>query len=148
MGGSSSSSIAAAARATVVVTETEAAVVAAAVVVTAAVRTVEVIAVVGAAGVNIARPAAAVAKITVSAAGVAGVSVTAGAAVLTAVTAAEGTRSVDMSHDGQQANTWGVGLSPGGGITTQYLGQRSVEPVEVKATSAVWPGRASGGTLR
>jgi hypothetical protein len=52
-----------------------------------------------------------------------------------------------MSRDGQQANTRGVGLSPGGGITTLYLGQGSVEPVEVKATSAVWPGRASGGTL-
>jgi hypothetical protein len=45
---------------------------AAAVVVTAEVRTVEVRAVVGAADVNIAGPAAAVAKITVSAAGVAG----------------------------------------------------------------------------
>ncbi len=69
---------------------------------------------------------------------------------------AEGTRSVDMSRDGQQANTWGVGLSPGGGITTRYLGKGSVElvdsrggvePVEVKATSSLWPGRASGGTL-
>jgi hypothetical protein len=56
----------------VAVTETEAA---AAVVVTAAVRTrtAEVMAVVGAADVNIAGPAAAVAKITVSNAGVAGV---------------------------------------------------------------------------
>ncbi len=114
---------------------------------TAAVRTVEVMAVVGAADVNIAGPAAAVAKITVSAAGVASMYVTAGAAVFIAVTVAEGTRSVDMNSDGQQANTWGVGLSPGGGITTRYLGQGRVEPVEVKATSAVWPGRASGGTL-
>ncbi len=129
-------------------TETEAAVVAAAVVVTAAVRTAEVMAVVGTADVNVAGPAAAVAKITVSAAGVAGVPVTAGAAIFAAVTAAEGARSVDMSHDGQQANTRGVGLSPGGGITARYLGKGSVEPVEVKATSAVWPGRASGGTLR
>jgi hypothetical protein len=127
----------------VAVIETEAA----AVVVTAAVRTAEVMAVVGAADADIAGPAAAVAKITVSATGAAGVPVTAGAAVITAVTAAEGA-SADMSHDGQQANTWGVGLSPGGGITTLYLGQGSVEPVEVKATSAVWPGRASGGTLR
>ncbi len=55
-----------------VVTEAEAAVVAATVVVTAAVRTVEVMGVVGAADVNVAGPAAAVAKITVSAAGVAG----------------------------------------------------------------------------
>jgi hypothetical protein len=58
----------------VVVTETEAAVVAAAAVVTAAVSTAEVMAVVGAADVNIARPAAAVAKITVSATSVAGMS--------------------------------------------------------------------------
>ncbi len=57
-----------------VVTETEAAVVAAAAVVTAAVSTAEVMAVVGAADVNIARPAAAVAKITVSATSVAGMS--------------------------------------------------------------------------
>jgi hypothetical protein len=55
-----------------VVTETEAAVVAAVVVVTAAVRTVEVMAVVGAANGNIALPAAAVAKITVRAASAAG----------------------------------------------------------------------------
>ncbi len=97
---------AAAARATVAVTEAEAAVVEAAVV-TAAVRIVEVIAVVGAAGVNIAGPAAAVAKITVSAVGVASMAVTAGAAVCVAVTVAERTRSVVMSSDGQQANTWG-----------------------------------------
>ncbi len=58
-------------------------------------------AVVGAADVNIAGPAAAVAKITISAAGVAGVPVTAGAAVFTAVTAAEGT-SVDMSQKANQ----------------------------------------------
>ncbi len=112
-----------------VVTEAEAAVVAAAVV-KAAVRTVEVMAVVG--------PAAAVAKITVGAVGVASMEVTARAAVFVAVTVAEGTRSVGMSSDGQLADTWGVGLSPGGGITTRYLGQRSVEQVEVKATSAVW----------
>ncbi len=68
---SSSSSSSKQARATVVVIETEAALVAAAVVVTAAVRTGEVMAVVGAADVNIAGPAAAKAKITVSTAGVA-----------------------------------------------------------------------------
>jgi hypothetical protein len=77
---------------------------------------------VGAAGVNTAGPAAAVAKITVSAVGIASMAVTAGAAVFVAVTVAEGTRSVGMSSDGQQANSWGVGLSPGGGITTRCRG--------------------------
>ncbi len=72
---------------------------------------------------------AAVTKITVSAAGVAGMTVTAEAAVFVAVIAAEGTRSVGMSSHAQQADTWGVGLSPRGGITTRYLGQGSVEPV-------------------
>ncbi len=76
----------------------------------------------GAAGVNTAGPAAAVAKITVSAVGIASMAVTAGAAVFVAVTVAEGTRSVGMSSDGQQANSWGVGLSPGGGITTRCRG--------------------------
>ncbi len=85
-------------------------------VVTAAVRTVEVMTVVGAAGVSKAGPVAAVAKITVSAAGVAGMTITAGAAVFVAVKMAEGMRSAGMSSDGQQADTWGVGLSPGGGI--------------------------------
>jgi hypothetical protein len=81
-----------------------------------------VIAAVGAAGVNTAGPAAAVAKITASAVGVASMSVTAGAAVSVAVTVAEGTKSGEMSSDDQQANTWGVGLSPGGGITTRCRG--------------------------
>ena len=60
---------------------------------------------VGAAGVNIAGPAAAVAKITVSAVGVASMEVKSGAAVFAAVTVAEGTKIVGMSSDGQQADT-------------------------------------------
>ena len=56
-------------------------------------------AVVGAAGVNIAGPAAAVAKIIVIAVGVARMAITAGAAVFVAVTVADGTRSVGMSSD-------------------------------------------------
>ncbi len=56
---------------------------------------------VGAAGVNIAGPAAslAVAKIIVIAVGVASMAITAGAAVFVAVTVEDGTRSVGMSSD-------------------------------------------------
>ncbi len=97
-------------------------------------------------------PAAALAKITASAVGVASMAVAVEMAVAAAVTVAEGTQNVGRSLAEMVSRPIpGVWVcrpemesrhGAGGNI-----GQGSAEPEEVKATSAVWPDRASDGIL-